>query len=88
MRARAWVKYVWDPINLAEVAAHDVAPTTAESVFYAADFRYLPDPDRLNRFTAEGTVLGQLYRVPFSKTFPDGIRITTAFPISRTRRRT
>lgn len=82
------MNFIWDAINQAEVAAHEVATATAESVFYADDFRYLADPRRLNRFTAEGTVDGQLYRVPFSKAFPDGIRITTAFPLSRKRRRT
>jgi uncharacterized DUF497 family protein len=82
------VQFVWDDINQDEVAAHGVAAATAEAVFFADDFRYLADPDRLNRFTAEGTVDGQLYRVPFSKVFPAGIRITTAFPLSRKRRRT
>ncbi len=82
------MKFVWDDINRAEIAAHDVAVATAESVFHADDFRYLADPERRNRFIAEGTVAGQLYRVPFSKVFPEGIRITTAFPVSRRRRRT
>ena len=74
--------------NLAELKAHGVEASTAEMVFYAADFRYLADPIRLNRFTAEGTVDRQFFRVPFSKVFPAGIRITTAFPLSRKRRRT
>ena len=53
------MKFIWDDINLAEVAAHEIAPTTAESVFYAEDFHHA-----------------------------DGIRITTAFPLSGKRRRT
>lgn len=80
--------FFWDEVNEAETAAHQVAKATAESVFFADDFRFQPHPTIHNRWTAEGTVGGKLYRVAFSKTFPEGIRITTAFRIARKRRRT
>ena len=80
--------FFWDEVNEAEIEAHGVDKATAEAVFYADDFGYQPHPKILNRWTAEGTVEGKLYRIAFSKTFPEGIRITTAFHISRKRRRT
>ena len=80
--------FFWDEVNEAEIAAHDVDKATAEAVFYAEDFAFLAHPTIRNRWTAEGTVEERLYRVAFSKTFPEGIRITTAFHISRKRRRT
>ena len=80
--------FFWDGMNEAEIAAHGVDRVTAEAVFFAEDFRYDSHPSIPNRWTAEGTVDGKLYRVPFSKTFPEGIRITTAFQISRKRRTT
>ena len=80
--------FFWDEVNEAEIAAHDVDKTTAEAVFFSEDFAFQPHPTMQNRWTAEGTVGGRLYRIAFSKTFPEGIRITTAFRISRKRRRT
>ena len=80
--------FIWDEVNDAEIAAHDVDRATAEGVFFADDAGFRPHPCLLNRWTAEGTVNGKLYRVPFSKAFPDAIRITTAFRISPRRRRT
>ena len=80
--------FFWDEVNEAEIAAHDMDKETAEAVFFADDFGLLPHPTIHNRWTAEGTVDGKFYRIAFSKTFPDGIRITTAFRISLERRRT
>ena len=80
------MRFFWDEINEAEIAAHGVDRATSEAVFFAEDFRYSPHPSIPNRWTAEGMVDGKRYRVPFSKTFPEGIRITTAFQISRKRR--
>ncbi len=80
--------FFWDEVNEAEIFAHEVDRATAEAVFYADDFGFQPHPTIHNRWTAEGTVEGKLYRVAFSKTFPDGLRITTAFRIARKRRRT
>lgn len=82
------MEFYWDPQNEGEVAAHGIDKATAEAVFFAEDFRFQADPERLNRWTAEGTVNGKLYRVAFSKTFPEGLRITTAFRIAPKRRRT
>lgn len=81
------MEFTWDEVNDAEILVHGIDRATAEAVFYSEDFRFRPDPIILNRWTAEGTVDGKFYRVPFSKTFPEGIRITTAFRISRQRRR-
>ena len=82
------MRFYWDEINKSEIEAHGVDTATAEAVFYSDDFAYKADPEIPNRWTAEGTVNDKLYRVPFSKVFPEGIRITTAFQISRKRRRT
>jgi uncharacterized DUF497 family protein len=82
------MRFFWDQVNEAEIEAHEVSRETAEAVFSSEDFGFAPNPERPNRWTAEGTVEGKLYRVPFSKVFPDGIRITTAFQISHKRRRT
>ena len=82
------MRFFWDEINKSEIAAHGVDTATAEAVFFSEDFAYKADPEIPNRWTAEGTVDDKLYRVPFSKVFPEGIRITTAFQISRKRRRT
>jgi len=80
--------FFWDGVNEAEIAAHDVDKMTAQAVFFSEDFAFQPHPTIHNRWTAEGTVGGRLYRIAFSKTFPEGICITTAFHISRKRRRT
>jgi len=69
LSVEAELRFFWDEVNEAEIAAHGVDKETAEG-------------------TVEGTVEGRLYRIAFSKTFPEGIRITTAFHISRKRRRT
>ena len=82
------MEFHWDEVNEQEIAAHGIDRATAEAVFFAEDRAVIPDPRSLNRFTAEGTVDSKLFRVPFSNVFPDGIRITTAFRISRKRRRT
>ncbi|MGA2080646.1 MAG: hypothetical protein ABSH53_08570 [Holophaga sp.] len=82
------MKFIWDEVNDEEIKAHGVDRATAESVFLAQDAGFKRNPTIPNRWTAEGTVNGKLYRVPFSKAFPDGIRITTAFRISRKRRLT
>ena len=82
------MRFTWDGVNDAEIQAHGIERTTAEAVFRAEDFAFCPHPTIDNRWTAEGTVEGRLYRVPFSKTFPEGIRITTAFRISSKKRRT
>ena len=82
------MQFFWDEVNRSEIAAHGVDTATAEAVFYSEDFAYKADSEIPNRWTAEGTVNQILYRVPFSKVFPEGIRITTAFQISRKRRRT
>jgi uncharacterized DUF497 family protein len=80
--------FVWDEVNDAEIRAHGVDRATAEAVFFTPDAGIRCHPTIPNRWAIEGTVDGKLYRVPFSKTFPDGIRITTAFRISRKRRLT
>jgi uncharacterized DUF497 family protein len=80
------MKFVWDEMNDAEIHAHGVDRATAEAVFMALDAGFQRHPSIPNRWAVEGTVNGKVYRVPFSKTFPDGIRITTAFRISRKRR--
>jgi uncharacterized DUF497 family protein len=82
------MKFIWDEVNDDELHAHDVHRRTAECVFMAPDAGFRRHPTIPNRWTAEGTVNEKLYRVPFSKTFPDGIRITTDFRISRKRRLT
>jgi uncharacterized DUF497 family protein len=82
------LQFHWDEVNEQEIATHGIDRATAEAVFFAEDRAVIPDPHLLNRFTAEGTVDSKLFRVPFSNVFPDGIRITTAFRISRKRRRT
>jgi uncharacterized DUF497 family protein len=78
----------WDELNEQEITAHGIDKATAEAVFFADDRAIAPDPILYNRFIAEGTVESKFYRVPFSNVFPNGIRITTAFRISRKRRRT
>ncbi|GEM_PF-6596327 len=85
---RLGLRFFWDGINEQEVAAHDIDKATAEAVFLADDLAVIKEDFRTNRFTAEGTVDGKFYRVPFSNVFPEGIRITTAFRVSRKRRRT
>jgi uncharacterized DUF497 family protein len=82
------MKFVWDEVNDAEIQAHGIDRATAEAVFLALDAGFRPHPSTPNRWAVEGTVNGKVFRVPFSKTFPDGIRITTAFRISRKRRLT
>jgi uncharacterized DUF497 family protein len=82
------LQFHWDEINRQEIAAHGVDEAVAEAVFFAEDRGIIKDPRSHNRFIAEGTVDSKLYRVPFSNAYPDGIRITTAFRISRKRRRT
>jgi len=82
------MKFVWDEVNNTEIQAHGVDRDTAEAVFMALDAGLRRHPSIPNRWAIEGTVNGRVYRVPFSKTFPDGIRITTAFRISRKRRLT
>ena len=82
------MKFLWDEVNEQELKDHGVDRATAEAVFLAEDFGFQPHPTIPNRWTAEGTVDTRLYRVPFSKVFPEGIRITTTFRISRRRRRT
>lgn len=82
------MRFHWDEVNLKEIAAHGIDKATAEAVFFAEDRAIVPDSRSFNRFTAEGTVDSRFYRVPFSNVFPNGIRITTAFRISRKRRRT
>ena len=82
------MQFFWDEINEAEIKAHGIDRATAEAVFFAEDHGISKDPSKHNRFLAEGTVDGMLYRIPFSNVFPNGIRITTAFRISRKRRRT
>jgi len=82
------MKFFWDEVNDDEIQAHGVDRATAEAVFLAVDAGFRHHPSIPNRWCAEGTVNGKLYRVPFSKTFPDGIRITTAFRISHKRRLT
>jgi uncharacterized DUF497 family protein len=82
------VQFHWDEVNEAEIAAHGIDKATVEAVFFAEDQAIVPDPRSCNRFTLEGTVDSKFYRVPFSNVFPNGIRITTAFRISRKRRRT
>jgi uncharacterized DUF497 family protein len=77
----------WDEVNEQEIAAHGIDRATAEAVFFAEDRAVISDPHSPNRFIAEGTVDSKLFRVPFSNVFPNGIRITTAFRISRKRRR-
>ena len=78
----------WDAVNEQELTAHGIAKATAEAVFSSEDRAIVQDPRSLNRFIAEGTVDSKFYRVPFSNVFPAGIRITTAFQVSRKRRRT
>ena len=82
------MQFFWDEINEAEIKAQGIDRATAEAVFFAEDRGISKDPSKHNRFLAEGTVDGMLYRIPFSNVFPNGIRITTAFRISRKRRRT
>ena len=82
------MKFFWDEVNDEEIQAHGVDRATAEGVFLAPDAVFRRDPNIPNRWAVEGTVNEKLYRVPFSKVFPDGIRITTAFRISRKRRLT
>lgn len=82
------MQFHWDEVNEQEIAAHGISKATAEAVFFAQDRIIVHDPRSFNRFTAEGTVDSKFYRVPFSNVFPNGIRITTAFRISRKRRRT
>jgi uncharacterized DUF497 family protein len=82
------MKFIWDEVNDGEIQAHGVDRATAEGAFLASDAGFRRHPSIPNRWTVEGTVDGKLYRVPFSKAFPDGIRITTAFRISRKRRLT
>jgi hypothetical protein len=82
------MQFFWDEVNEAEIAAHDVDKHTLEAIFYSNDFGYSPHPTIPNRWTGEGSVEGHLFRIAFSKTFPEGIRITTGFRISRRRRRT
>jgi uncharacterized DUF497 family protein len=82
------MKFIWDEVNDQEIQAHGVDRATAEAVFMASDAGFRLHPAIPNRWTAEGTVAERLYRVAFSKAFPDGIRITTAFRISRKRRLT
>lgn len=82
------MQFFWDEVNEAEIEAHGIDRATAEAVFFSQDLGISKDSSKHNRFLAEGTVDGKLYRVPFSNVFPSGIRITTAFHISRKRRRT
>ena len=82
------MQFVWDAVNEAEIQAHQVTKEIAVALFSSYDFRVLPNSKILNRWTGEGTVGGVLYRVAFSKAFPAGVRITTAFQISRKRRQT
>lgn len=82
------MQFHWDEINEQEITAHGVDRATAEAVFFADDRAIEVDPRSPNRFIVEGTVNTRLYRVPFSNVFPAGIRVTTAFRISRKRRRT
>lgn len=82
------MQFVWDEVNDAEIQAHGIDRATAEAVFMALDAGLRRHPSIPNRWAVEGTVKGKTYRVPFSKTFPDGIRITTAFRIARKRRLT
>ena len=80
------LQFYWDEVNEQEIAAHGIPKATAEAVFFAEDRAIIQDSRCLNRFIAEGTVDSKFYRVPFSNVFPDGIRITTAFRVSRKRR--
>lgn len=80
--------FIWDGVNDAEIQAHGVDRETAEAVFLAGDAGFGRHPSIPNRWVVEGTVNGKTYRVPFSKAFPEGIRITTAFRIPGQRRRT
>ena len=82
------MRFFWDEVNEQEIAAHGIGKATAEAVFFADDRAIDADLRTHNRFMAEGTVNGKFYRVPFSNVYPDGIRITTAFRVSRKRRRT
>jgi uncharacterized DUF497 family protein len=82
------LRFYWDEVNEQETAAHGIEKAAAEAVFFAEDRAIVPDPRLFNRFIAEGTVDSKDYRAPFSNVFPDGIRITTAFRVSRKRRRT
>lgn len=82
------MQFHWDEINELEIAAHGIDRATAEAVFFSEDRAIIKEPRSHNRFIAEGTVDSKFYRVPFSNVFPDGIRITTAFRVSRKRRRT
>ena len=82
------MQFHWDEANEQEIAAHGIEKAIAEAVFFAEDRAIIRDPRSLDRFIAEGSVDSKFYRVPFSNVFPDGIRITTAFRISRKRRRT
>jgi len=56
-------------------------------LFFAEDRSVISGPHSLKHFIAEGTVDSKLFRVPFSNVFPNEVRITTAFRISRKRRR-
>lgn len=82
------MRFVWDEVNEAELAAHGIDKATAEAVFLADDCGIIPDPETPNRFIAEGRVEGRMHRVAFPNVFPEGIRITTAFRIATKRRRT
>ena len=82
------MRFHWDEINRQEIAAHGIDEATAEAVFFAEDRAIIREPLSFNRFLAEGTVNSKFYRVPFSNVYPEGIRITTAFRVSRKRRRT
>ncbi len=77
--------FFWDAVNLAEITAHGVDTSTAEAIFKAPDLR-IKDCG-MNRFLAEGTVRRSTYRVPFSKVFPEGMRIVTTFRIHSKRRK-
>ena len=80
--------FLWDEVNDAEIQAHGVDRESAEAVFLALDAGFGRHPSLPNRWAVEGTVYGKTYRVPFSRAFPDGIRITTAIRIPGKRRRT
>ena len=82
------MEFVWDEVNDAEIQAHGVDRATVEAVFMALDAGFRPHPSIPNRWAVEGTVDEKTYRVAFSKTFPDGIRITTSFRILPKRRLT
>lgn len=80
------MRFVWTQQNIAHIARHGLTPELVEAVFLAPDFSQ-QQTEREERWIAEGTLRGKLYRIVYARTDDESVYPITAHRMSRRTKR-